>query len=302
MFQPQDQQGRNPEPVGRVFDIMRFCIHDGPGIRTTVFLKGCPLRCWWCHNPEGISPEPEIFVRPDRCINCGRCTQTCKIGIDSTSCTFCGECVKVCHTGARKICGQNMTVAQVVGQIEKDVIFYDESGGGVTFSGGEPFMQPGFLEAVLKRCKKLEIKTAVETCGYTRPELLKQIGQYIDLFLYDIKAMNDEKHKEATGVSNALILSNIRELCSWHPNVEIRFPVIPGVNDDKENVMALAKLASSIKVSGVHLLRYHNAGSEKYRSLDKTYILADLEPPTDEKMAEIRQIIESAGVKLLNGG
>jgi len=290
------------EPTGVVFDIMRFCIHDGPGIRTIVFLKGCPLNCWWCHNPEGISPRPEMFVRPGRCIGCGRCMQVCSVGLDRSRCTFCGECVRACHTGAREIVGQTMTVAQVMEQIEKDIIFYDESGGGVTFSGGEPLMQPEFLEAVLKACKTMEIHTAVETSGYAKPETIKRIAQYVDLFLYDIKSMDDEKHKEATGVSNKLILSNIRDLSEWHPNVEIRFPVIPGVNDDIENVKALADLASSLKVKGVHLLRYHNAGTEKYGSLDKTYFLTDLQPPTDEKMAEIRSVFEDANVKVLNGG
>lgn len=296
------QQDRKPEPTGVVFDIMRFCIHDGPGIRTTVFFKGCPLRCWWCHNPEGISLKPEMFVRPERCISCGRCGSVCKIGQDRDECTFCGDCVKECHTGAREIVGQTMTVAQVIEQVEKDVIFYDESGGGVTFSGGEPFLQPDFLEAILKRCRELEIRTAVETSGYVRPEIMKRIAPLVDLFLYDVKQMDDEAHREATGVSNGLILSNLAELCAGHSKVEIRFPVIPGVNDNEDNVAAIAELASSLEVTGVHLLRYHNAGSEKYRSLDRTYTLTDLEPPSDEKMAGIRSAFESAGVKVLNGG
>lgn len=296
------QQDRGPEPTGRVFDIMRFCIHDGPGIRTTVFMKGCPLRCWWCHNPEGISPDPEVFVRPERCIGCGHCGQACSVRQDQSRCTLCGECIKACHTGAREIVGETMTVAQVMDQVKKDVIFYDESGGGVTFSGGEPLMQPGFLEALLKQCKDLEIHTAVETSGYAGPAIIKQIAQYTDLFLYDIKHMDDARHREATGVSNVPILANLKELAAWHRNIEIRFPVIPGVNDDVHNVRALAELAAATQVKGVHLLKYHNAGSEKYRSLNKTYSMTDLEPPTDGKMAEIRSIIAEAGVKLLNGG
>lgn len=294
------QQDR--EPTGVVFDIMRFCIHDGPGIRTTVFFKGCPMRCWWCHNPEGLSPKPEMFVRRERCISCGRCGSVCQIGKDRAECAFCGDCVKECHTGAREIVGQTMTVARVMEQIEKDIIFYDESGGGVTFSGGEPLMQPDFLEALLKRCRELEINTAVETSGYTRPEILRRIAQFVDLFLFDIKHMDEEVHREATGVSNGLILSNLAELCARHPRVEIRFPVIPGVNDDLQDVTSLANLALSLNITGVRLLRYHNAGSEKYRSLDRTYTLTNLEPPSDAKMAEIRSIIERAGVKVLNGG
>ena len=195
-----------------------------------------------------------------------------------------------------------MTVARVMEQVEKDIIFYDESGGGVTFSGGEPLMQPDFLEALLKRCRELEINTAVETSGYTRPEILRRIAQFVDLFLFDVKHMDDKVHAEATGVSNGLILSNLAELCGRHSRVEIRFPVIPGVNDDEGNVAALAKMAASLDITGVHLLRYHNAGSEKYGSLDRTYTLANLVAPSDAKMAEIRSSFEKAGVKVLNGG
>jgi len=296
------QKDRKPEPTGVVFDIMRFCIHDGPGIRTTVFFKGCSMRCWWCHNPEGLSPKPEMFVRRERCISCGRCGAVCKVGRERDQCIFCGECVKECHTGAREIVGRTMTVAQVMEQVEKDVIFYDESGGGVTFSGGEPLMQPDFLEAILKRCRELEINTAVETSGYAGPEVLRRIAPYVDLFLYDVKHMDEEAHRESTGVSNGLILANLAELCAGQSRVEIRFPVIPGVNDDEDNVAALADLAAALDITGVRLLRYHSAGSEKHASLDRTYTLTDLEPPSDEKMAGIRSSFESAGVKVLNGG
>lgn len=295
----QDQQECKIASTGTVFDIMRFCIHDGPGIRTTVFLKGCPLKCWWCHNPEGQSAKPEIFARVDRCIGCGACVEACKVdAVGKSHCIRCGDCVKVCHTGARELVGQVMTVEQVMEQIEKDIIFYDESGGGVTFSGGDPLMQPDFLVALLKQCKALEIRTAVETSGCAKPEVLKRVAEYVDLFLYDVKAMSDKVHKDSTGVSNELVLDNLRELSAYHKNIEIRFPVIPGVNDDNENAAALAELASSLKVKGVHLLRYHSAGSEKYRNLNKTYIMEDIEPPTDAKMAEISSIIERAGVKL----
>jgi pyruvate formate lyase activating enzyme len=206
--------------TGIVFDIKKFSIHDGPGIRTTIFFKGCPLRCWWCHNPEGLTPEPELMIRANRCIRCDACLDVCphgaisrdgdKVFTDVAKCLRCGTCVAACYAEARQIVGQEMAAAQVMAEIERDVPFYDESGGGATFSGGEPLLQPDFLCELLSACRARGIHTAVDTCGFAPWEVLDSVRKYVDLFLYDLKLMDEARHRAFTGVSNALILSNLR--------------------------------------------------------------------------------------------
>ena len=299
--------------TGIVFDIKKFSIHDGPGIRTTVFFKGCPLGCWWCHNPEGQSLEPELVFRESRCIRCGACLEVCAQGAiswdgdvvatDREKCVLSGACAEVCYAEAREIVGREMTVAQVMAEIERDVAFYDQSGGGVTFSGGEPLSQPDFLLALLRACKENEIHTAVDTCGFAAWETLDSIRKHVDLFLYDLKLMDEAKHREFTGVSNELILKNLQMLSAQGQDIFLRVPVIPGINDDAENIRQIGTFAAALpRLDRVDILPYHRAAAEKHHRLNKVYGLPETRPPSDERMAEITQILEGFGLRVKVGG
>jgi pyruvate formate lyase activating enzyme len=288
--------------TGIVFDVKNFSIHDGPGIRTTVFLKGCPLSCRWCHNPESQAPEPELMFRPGRCICCGVCQSVCGQGAISTEgdtvftdmekCTLCGACVEVCYTEAREMVGREMTVSQVMAEIEKDVPFYDESGGGVTFSGGEPLSQPDFLLALLRACKEKEIHTVVDTCGFASWEILDKIREYVDLFLYDLKLMDDARHRKFTGVSNEPILRNLQMLSEQGHDIFLRMPIIPGINDGDEHIRQVGEFAATLPLMDrVDILPYHHIAVEKYKRLHQTYDLPETRPPSDERLTEIAQIL-----------
>jgi pyruvate formate lyase activating enzyme len=298
---------------GIVFDIERFAIHDGPGIRTTVFLKGCPLRCQWCHNPEGQAPEPELVIHGNRCIECFACLEVCPqgaISFDEVSlvtdrhlCTACGTCVEVCYAGAREWAGQEMTVGEVLTEIARDIPFYDESRGGVTFSGGEPLYQPDFLMALLKTCAARGIGTALDTCGLSAWEQLEAVGEYVDLFLYDLKVMEDVRHRELTGVSNELILRNLQALSRSGHEIILRVPVIPGVNDDAESVRQIGAFAADLPaLQRVDLLPYHSTAEEKYRRLGKTYHLAGVVSPSGQQVAGLAEIIRGFGLPVRIGG
>lgn len=298
---------------GKIFNIMKYSIHDGPGIRTTVFFKGCPLNCEWCHNPEGQGFGQELMYRPDRCIGCGRCLEICPSGAVLLSeekvvyhrdlCQACGECCKTCHAGVREVVSKSMSTDEVMTEIEKDLIFYDESGGGVTFSGGEALMQPEFLLEMLKKCRKKEIHTALETSGYVKLESLKMISDYVNLFLYDLKLMDSMKHEDVTGVPNGLILANLRWLAENHPHVIVRIAIIPGINDDEDNLQQIGEFTASLKgVTELHCLPYHRAGVDKYQRLGRKYCLPDLQSPDDERMVEIAGRLEQFGLKVKIGG
>jgi pyruvate formate lyase activating enzyme len=297
--------------VGRVFNIQRFCLHDGPGIRTTVFLKGCPLRCHWCHNPESQDPRPQIVFFPDRCVTCGACTPVCPAGApvmapaddpNPQRCIRCGACVEVCPADARQTIGQTMTVEQVLREVLRDQIFYDDSAGGVTISGGEPLAQGTFLLELLRRCKQAGLHTAVDTCGYGAQTLLLDVAELTDLFLYDIKLLDDGRHEWCTGVSNSPILRNLRALAAVHHCIWLRVPLIPGINDDPAHLAEIARLAASLPaIRQVNLLPYHQTAAAKRQRLG-TAPVADI-PPLDPRTltAAARPFLEH-GLATFTGG
>jgi len=297
---------------GIIFDVKRYATDDGPGIRTTIFFKGCPLHCRWCHNPEGQCPKPELMYKRNRCNACGECLESCLKGaitktgqyvtIDRKLCDLCGKCAGACPSGALVVVGKAVTPDEILREIEKDVAFYDESDGGVTFSGGEPMMQPDFLNELLEECKKRNIRTALDTCGYASWETVNRMKDKVDLFLYDVKVMDDRRHKKYTGVSNKLILRNFVRLADGGSSISIRFPIVPSVNDDAESVAKMAEFGLSHGVKQMYLLPYHRAGIEKYRSLDRPYKLDNLESPSEKKMQQIKEKLITRGLDVKIGG
>jgi pyruvate formate lyase activating enzyme len=273
---------------------MRFSLHDGPGIRTTVFLKGCPLRCRWCHNPESQSGEPEILYFGERCIRCGDCIRACTHGAldaqlhhHSELCQRCGECVEVCPSAARQLAGRRMTVEEVLAEVLKDEVFYEESGGGITISGGEPLQQADFVEALLAACKARRLHTVLDTCGFASPEALRRVSEHVDLFYYDVKLMNSEKHLSLTGVNNDLILQNLKMLAESGSAIRVRVPVVPGFNDDNENLDALSSYLSPLGIRDIDLLPYHVLGNDKYRRMNLSSEMEGVVPPTTAEMETI---------------
>ena len=253
---------------GYVFNIQRFCVQDGPGIRTTVFLKGCPLRCAWCHNPESHHRKPEILFDPSKCIMCGACAAACerhtfvdgKHLFNRDGCAGCGRCAENCYADALELCGKTMTAEEVIDTVARDKAFYRD-GGGMTLSGGEPLMQPDFSAELARLAKEKGIHVAMETCGECAPETLKKVAQHVDLFLFDIKAMDAEIHKQYTGVSNERILKNLETLNGMGKAIILRCPIIPGVNLTEEHFAAVADLAEKLEnVLEVQLEPYHPLG------------------------------------------
>lgn len=267
-----------------IFDIQRSSFVDGPGIRTTVFFKGCNLQCAWCHNPESQSGKIQMMIYKDKCTGCGKCKDVCPN--DLKKCDLCGLCVNLCPNDARHICGRKYTADEVLKEIMKDKNFYDSSGGGVTFSGGECMLQIDFLYEILKLCKKNGIHTAVDTAGNVPWEYFEKILPYTDLFLYDLKCYSDDLHKEITGVSNKLIISNLKEL-SDKSTVHIRIPVIPSQNDGDEEMTKMADFIKSLNLTATpELLAYHRMGEHKYEALNRKF--RKFEVPDNDLMENLK--------------
>jgi pyruvate formate lyase activating enzyme len=305
---------------GVVFSIQRFSIHDGPGIRTTVFLKGCTLRCFWCHNPEGIHLKPDIQFFPDRCIGCDECVRVCQHGAsyllngvrvyDREKCVVCGACVDTCYAGARVMTGKHMTVDEVVSEVLQDRAFYETSGGGVTLSGGEPVMQPEFSFALLERCKAEGIHTAIETAGNVPWDDEEHMLSVTDLIMMDIKHMDSTKHRWATGVPNERILAAARKFTLTDKPIIFRIPVIPTVNDTREEVGAIGAFVKEMvelrnqnggdgdHTISLELLPFHRLAGDKYRSLDMDYRAKDLTAPSKEHMATLTEAARAHDIEV----
>ncbi len=305
---------------GVIFDIQRYSIHDGPGIRTVVFFKGCPLRCLWCSNPEGQETAGAVEFFAVRCQRCGACVEACSLAavnqdlgcaptakLDRALCTLCGQCVDACPHDALRVSGRTVSAADVLAAVQKDAAFYRRSGGGVTLSGGEPLAQPAFAEDILRRCGDANIHTAIETCGYAAEEVFRRVVETADLVLFDVKHLDPACHAEQTGVSNGPVLDNLTRLVRSRKPVIARIPLVPGCNDGPENLSAVAALLAGLGVRDVHLMPFHQLGKEKYRRLGMRYALAEQAslmgaPNGGAAICGARAVLESAGLAVQIGG
>jgi pyruvate formate lyase activating enzyme len=287
-----------------VLSVTRMTVHNGPGIRTLILFKGCPLHCLWCSTPEAQKVEPELALYPDRCNQCKRCVQVCPmnaislagetVNINRVLCNVCGKCAPVCYTEAIKLLGQEMTIEELLTEVKKDAIVYKHSGGGVTVSGGEPLLNPDFTNELLRAFNEESISIGVDTCGYVPWENIEKVLPYIDFFLWDIKHMNSKKHRKFTGVSNELILSNARAVSERNIPLYIRVPIIPGYNDSEENIRATCEFARGLSsLVSIDLLPLHHLGKARYNSLNLTYPLADIPLIPNNVLHNIKRLVES---------
>ncbi len=294
--------------TGTVFNIQKYSVHDGPGIRTVVFLKGCPLRCLWCSNPESQHPQPELAYNRQKCLTldaCVRCVEVCapgaikrdddnRVRVDRNICDRCMACADVCPSEAFIVYGKTMSVDKVVSTVEEDGIFYSRSGGGLTLSGGEPMMQPEFALALLREARKRRINTAMETCGYCAPDDLKAACGFLNTLMYDLKVIDPEKHRQVTGQSNKLILENLEMVAAEFPGlpIRVRTPIIPGINDSPEEVRRIMDFIRDMPNVKYEMLHYHRLGKPKYEYLGHTFPMGD-RTLTDKAMIELNQVLHS---------
>lgn len=297
-----------------IFDIRRYSINDGPGIRITIFMKGCPLRCRWCHNPESQSPKVQKLYTASKCIGARDCIGVCPTGAltltpdgivtDGEKCTLCGNCAEACPSKAIEMSGKLYSAIELVAIIEKERIHIDQSGGGVTFSGGEPLMHPGFLIEMLDACGKKGLHRAVDTCGFASTETVLEVAKHTDLFLFDLKLMDPARHKKWTGVDNRLILKNLKLLAETGANINIRIPFIKNVNTGENEIRKMADFVSSLpgQKPVVNLLPYHNIASGKYQKLEMEYNAGEMAEPSDLEIRQAIEIFENRGLEVEVGG
>lgn len=297
-----------------IFNIQKFSVHDGPGIRTTVFMKGCPLHCRWCANAESMNPNPELGVIRSRCTKCGKCIEVCPeeaiffdaydvIQFNRNKCTACGECIAVCPTDTLTIYGKQVTFEYVFKEVIKDKVFYEGSSGGVTVSGGEPLLQADFVVSLFQKCHEQGIHTCLDTCGYADPEDLKEVLAFTDYVLYDIKHMDTDTHRQLTGVANDLILDNVRIVAKKGIPIIYRIPLIKNVNDTMNNITNTIRLLKSLNnYAIVELLPYHRLGVGKYQILDKPYPGVEYQTPTEMELEKIKKVFEDNSITCSIGG
>lgn len=313
------------ELTGKFYDIQGFSVHDGPGIRLTLFMKGCPLRCPWCHSPESVSFSTELNWMEVKCVGiekCGNCLSVCPksaiipgkmkkspaenteiqlVTVERSKCDNCGICTRICSSKALYMCGTDYTIDEVMEYVRRDVPFYKNSGGGITISGGECLCQPQFVLEILKRCKEEDIHTAIDTTGYVDWKYLESILPYTDVFLYDLKNMNSELHKRVIGVPNEIILENARKIAAAGGRFQIRIPVIPNFNDSAESFEAAGKFISELggAVEVVQLLPYHSLGTVKYERLQRNALILEAEPPSAVLMETRKKQLEEMGLRVI---
>jgi pyruvate formate lyase activating enzyme len=292
--------------TGYVYRIDRAVRGDGPGLRTTVRLKGCPLRCAWCDSPESHHMEPELVFRPDACIRCLSCLDDCQLGaiyhhdreprVDAHVCRWCGDCADGCPTDARTQAGSVMTESRVMEELRRDGDVHESSGGGVTFSGGEPLMQAAFLERLLEACGRLGVHRAVDTCGHADADVVSRVAARTDLFLYDLKHLDDDVHRRVTGVSNRLILDNLRALAAGGAAIDVRVALVPGINDDDDHLRRLGRFVAGCGLPAVTLLSYRPEGAAAYPALGREYKLVGVHAPTAVDLDRAARAIGEGGV------
>lgn len=303
----------SPGVTGWIFNIQRCSVHDGPGIRTTVFLKGCPLACSWCHNPEGIDESPVLMISADRCLGCRECVEACPVEDggaapagerwDRSACRRCGSCAEACPANARQLAGREIGSSELVDLLERDRIFFDSSGGGVTFSGGEPLAQSEFLIECLRECRRRGLHTAVDTCGLAPSETVLEIGRLADLVLYDLKHMDSERHRSETGSGNRLILDNLRALSASDVEIWIRIPLIPDFNDDSENIENTGTFLDELsRRHRVFLLPYHELADGKRVRLEEPGDRNDGKSPDRLMLATVAEKLAAYELEVVVGG